>query len=122
MNQKRVLVVEDSPDIRENITEILELEGYIVTACRNGQEGLAALKESIPDLILSDIRMPFMDGYELLKEAKKDSVFRTIPFVLMSAFVERSDVDHAMKLGADAYLPKPFHTDELLQVVGRFTT
>ncbi|MFZ6014267.1 MAG: response regulator [Bacteroidota bacterium] len=120
MNRKKVLLIEDSPDIRENTTELLELEGYIVMACVNGREGLAALKESIPDLILCDVRMPVMDGYELLTEAKKDSVFLTIPFVLMSAFVERTDIDYAVKLGADAYLPKPFHTDELLKVIGRF--
>lgn len=117
MKQKLVLLIEDHRDIRENTTELLELAGYRVAALANGQEGLIALKKSSPDIILCDIRMPGIDGYEFFREIKSDPVKCAIPFVFVTSSAEKSEVETALGMGADAYLCKPYETGELFRTI-----
>lgn len=114
---KTVLIIEDNLEIRENITEILELHNYHVVSAMNGAQGIAVAKDTIPDLILCDIMMPELNGYEVLKELKKNSSTARIPFIYVTASAEKSEVKIGMDLGAHAYVRKPFDTTELIDTI-----
>ena len=115
--KKHILVVEDNDDVRENIEEILELSNYQVTTAPNGKEGVKKAKEVSPDLILCDIMMPELDGYEVLYMLSKDPVTASIPFVFLTAKAEKTDFRKGMGMGADDYLTKPFDEIELLTTI-----
>lgn len=117
MNKNHVLVIEDNQDVRENIEEILELSNYQVTLAVNGKEGVRKAKEVKPDLILCDIMMPELDGYEVLYMLSKDPDTAVIPFIFLTAKAEKGDFRKGMGMGADDYLTKPFDEMELLQAV-----
>lgn len=110
----KILVIEDEENIRENILEILENEGFDAIAAENGSIGLHLAKEKLPDLILCDILMPVLDGYGVLTALRSQSQTATIPFMFLSAKTAKIDLLQGMKLGANAYLTKPFTLDELL--------
>ncbi len=112
-----ILLIEDNDDMRENIAEILELANYKVYTASNGKEGVKTAKKIIPDLIISDIMMPVMDGYEVLYLLGKDEKTKKIPFIFLTAKAEQTDFRMGMNLGADDYLTKPFQEMELLNVV-----
>lgn len=114
---KKLLVVEDNEDIRENIVEILELAGYEVYGAPNGKEGIAKALEVSPDLILCDVMMPVLDGFGMLKIMQKNAALYDIPLIFLTAKTEKADVRKGMVLGADDYLTKPFDDTELLEVV-----
>lgn len=114
---KRILVIEDNVEVRENLSEILELYGYSVEEAVNGKDGVEKALAAPPDLILCDVMMPELDGYGVLKIlSQKDSTLG-IPFVFLTAKTEREDLRRGMNLGADDYLTKPIYKDELLEVV-----
>ncbi|MBV6645800.1 MAG: response regulator [Cyclobacteriaceae bacterium] len=115
--QKKLLIIEDNEDVRENIMEILELSNYKVVGAENGKEGVKAAKSEIPDLIICDIMMPEMDGYEVLYMLGKDPNTNGIPFIFLTAKAEKEDFRHGMSLGADDYLTKPFDDMELLAAI-----
>ncbi len=113
-----ILVVEDEEDLREVIAEELEDAGYVIRTARNGEEGLTAILEQRPDLVLSDITMPKMNGHELLQELRdKHPTCRDIPFVYLSALADKQDVMAGLNLGADDYITKPIDFDLLLMKV-----
>ncbi len=112
-----ILVIEDSGDIRENTTELLELAGYKAVSAVNGKDGLEQARKIRPDLILCDIMMPELDGYGVLRALENIPELSGTPFIFFTAKTEKSDFRIAMDLGADDYLPKPFSGDELLRVV-----
>jgi CRP-like cAMP-binding protein len=114
---KRVLVIEDNNDIRENVLEILELAGYTVYSADNGKTGVELALKHQPDLILCDIMMPEMDGYGVLYILNKHAETSTIPFIFLTAKAEHLDLRKGMDLGADDYLTKPFDDMELLQSI-----
>lgn len=114
----KILIIEDSEDIRENTCELLELAGYETFAAENGLSGLELARSSKPDLILSDIMMPELDGYGVLRAIENIPELSGTPFVFLTAKAERSDFRNGMDLGADDYLTKPFTGDELLRVIG----
>ena len=114
---KQILIVEDDKILRENTRELLVLQNYRVFTTENGKEGLEAAKRFKPDLIISDILMPVMDGYELLKNLYKDRTTRDIPFIFLSAKAEADDIRIGMNMGADDYLTKPFHEKDLLRAI-----
>lgn len=118
---KTVLVIEDNLDIRENTAEMLELEGFDVITAEDGQEGLELAIKHCPAVILCDIMMPKLNGYEVLKQLKENEKTLNIPFIYASASVEKKEVKHAMQLGADAYIRKPFDLNELMELVNKFT-
>lgn len=104
-------------EVRENTAEILELSGYEVTTASNGKEGLEQLKNEHPDLIICDIMMPELDGYGVLHIISKNPATAHIPFIFLTAKVEKADIRKGMNQGADDYLTKPFDDIELLGAV-----
>jgi PAS domain S-box-containing protein len=113
----KILVVEDSRVIREEICEILQFENFEVIWAENGIQGLEQAKKELPNLIISDILMPKLNGYQLLAELQKSSTTESIPFIFLSAKSELLDLRKGMNMGADDYLVKPFNTDELIKIV-----
>lgn len=114
---KKILVIEDNFDIRENICETLELSGYKTFQAPNGKSGIEAAQNHYPDLIICDIMMPEMDGYEVLSILSKDVKTTGIPFIFLTAKAEKADFRKGLSLGADDYITKPFREDELLNAV-----
>ena len=113
----RVLVIEDDEDIRGDILELLEGEGYPASGAQDGLAGVAAARAYLPDLILCDIMMPGLDGFGVLDELRQDPVTATIPFIFLTAKADKSDVRRGMELGADDYLTKPVAQAELLKAI-----
>jgi PAS domain S-box-containing protein len=113
----KILVVEDSKSIREEICDILQFENFEVIFAENGAQGLEQAKKELPNLIISDISMPKLNGYQFLAELQKSSVTESIPFIFLSGKAELLDLRKGMNMGADDYLIKPFNTDELIKVV-----
>lgn len=113
----RILIIEDEPAMRANLQDILELEGFLPVVAANGKEGIRLAREQQPDLILCDILMPDMNGYAVLETLRAEPATVRIPFVFLTAKGERSDVREGMELGADDYLIKPVHVDELLRAI-----
>jgi two-component system sensor histidine kinase/response regulator len=116
-SQPTILVVEDEKAILEIITFFLEDEGYQVLQALNGEAALVLLEEAKPGLIISDIRMPGMDGFALCEEVRANPDFGQLPFIFLTGRDERADVRRGMGLGADDYLTKPFEPEELLSAV-----
>lgn len=114
---KKVLVIDDNQEIRENVSEILDLGGYSTRMAEDGKSGLRLAAEWLPDLIVCDIMMPGIDGYGVLQVLSGNPRTSMIPFVFLSAKAEGADVRKGMSLGADDYLTKPFEESELLDVV-----
>ncbi|WP_330202738.1 hybrid sensor histidine kinase/response regulator [Cyanobacterium sp. DS4] len=114
---EKILVIEDEINIARNIKQILDLSDFYTITAEDGAEGVELAKEEIPDLILCDVMMPNLDGYQVLTELKKDSKTENIPFIFLTAKSDRPDFRKGMELGADDYLTKPFTPDELLTAV-----
>jgi len=117
MEKKKILVVEDEKNIRENIAEFLEMEDFDVHVANNGNQGLIEAISIHPDLILSDVMMPEVDGYELLKRVRSHDEIKNTPFIFLTAKSERNDQRIGMGLGADDFILKPFTAFELLDAV-----
>lgn len=117
MSQETILIVEDNPILREGLQEMLELEGFQVFTAANGREALDEMENLIPDLILSDIAMPVMDGYDFFYTVREHPKWVTIPFVFLTARGEREDVLAGKDMGAEDYLIKPVTHEDLVTVV-----
>ncbi|MGA7721749.1 MAG: response regulator [Ignavibacteriaceae bacterium] len=115
--QNTLLVVEDDFDVRENITEILTENSYNVISASNGKEAIGKIILESPDLILSDIMMPEMNGFQFLEFVQNSRNFAHIPFVFLTAKSSTQEIRDGMMKGADDYLPKPFKAYELLEMV-----
>jgi len=114
---KRLLVVDDEPNLLRAVAACLKTENYEVTTARSGQEALLRVVESVPDLIISDIRMPGMDGYKLARQLRGSPRTALVPIVFLTAKDETADRIEGFRAGIDAYLTKPFEPDELIAVV-----
>jgi len=114
---KKILVIEDEFQIRDNIREVLELQGFSPLLAENGRIGLKMAQTLHPDLILCDIMMPEMDGYRVLQELRQQSQTAMIPFIFLTAKSDRMEQRQGMELGADDYLTKPFSTGELIRAI-----
>jgi two-component system sensor histidine kinase/response regulator len=112
-----VLAIEDEPAILENILETLEFGAFTALGAKNGLVGVNMARQHLPDLIVSDIMMPEMDGYAVLNELRNDPTTASIPFIFLTAKTERESIRHAMQIGADDYLTKPFTPSELLVAI-----
>ncbi len=117
MEKETVLIVEDNLILRSGLQEMLGFEGFRVLSAGNGIEGLALMSNNLPDLILSDISMPIMDGFEFFKRVRARPEWITIPFIFLTARGEREDMMTGRDLGAEDYLVKPLTREELLTVV-----
>ncbi|MGI8786320.1 MAG: response regulator transcription factor [Pyrinomonadaceae bacterium] len=114
---KRLLVVDDDPGLLLAVSDTLRAEGYEVKTARRGAEALTRIAESLPDLIISDIRMPGMDGYQLVKNLRSNARTRLVPIIFLTAKDEIADRITGFRTGVDAYLTKPFEPDELTAIV-----
>ncbi|MDC6385845.1 response regulator [Flagellimonas taeanensis] len=113
----KILLVEDDTSLRENVEELLELSGFEVFTASNGKIAVEMARKEHPDLVLCDIMMPEMDGYEVLEHLSSDESTKHIPFIFVSAKTERHEIRKGMNLGADDYLTKPFEEHELLGAI-----
>ena len=111
---RKVMVVDDDADIVEMTRLVLEGGGYQVIPARSGADALHILDQAQPDLILLDVNMPDMDGWEVLRLLKADEGFRSLPVVMFTVKMEFRDKVHALQDGAQDYITKPFAYDELL--------
>lgn len=114
---KKILLIEDNDDVRNNTAEILELSNYEVIVAENGKIGVQQAIEHQPDLIICDIMLPLLDGYGVLHAIHKNEKIKNTPFIFLTAKTERSDFRKGMELGADDYITKPFNGTELLNAV-----
>jgi two-component system, sensor histidine kinase and response regulator len=112
-----ILAIEDETKIRENIQDILELEGFNVLTAENGRIGVQLAQEHNPDLIICDVMMPELDGYDVLVALRQDPSTLKIPFIFLSAKATKADFRKGMLLGADDYLTKPFTPSELREAI-----
>ncbi|MBE0680644.1 MAG: response regulator [Anaerolineales bacterium] len=120
----RILIAEDEPDIRELVAFTLRFAGHEVVATSNGEEALRQASEIIPDIILMDVRMPRMTGYDACRALKADPVLKDIPVVFLSAKGQDSEIQTGLDAGAEEYLLKPFAPDQLTErvkaILGKF--
>jgi len=114
MQNKQIVVIEDEPDILEVLCYNLEREGYKVFESLDGSEGLALIKQKMPDLVLLDLMLPSMDGLEICRQLKANQRTQHIPIIMVTAKGEESDVVLGLGIGADDYIPKPFSPRELI--------
>lgn len=113
----RVLVVDDQAELREEVSDWLEMEGYETLVACNGRQALTTALQHCPDLIVSDIAMPEMDGFQLLLELRANPELSSTPFIFLTARADHEFVRKGMGLGADDYLTKPFSHTELLNTI-----
>lgn len=113
----KILIAEDERDIRELITFTLRYAGHEVTQAANGEEALQLAKQTIPELILMDVRMPKMTGYEACRHMKADETIKHIPVVFLSAKGQETEIQTGLEVGASDYILKPFAPDQLIKRV-----
>jgi CheY-like chemotaxis protein len=114
---KRILLIEDNHNLREEIMNVLELEGFDVRTAENGRVGLTRIEEEVPDLVLCDLMMPDMDGYETLKAIRSNPTTHTLPVILLTARDDEECRSKGNELGANDYVTKPFKIPDLLRAV-----
>ncbi|MGE5682696.1 MAG: response regulator transcription factor [Bacillota bacterium] len=112
-----ILIVEDDLYTRTNVIDLLNETGYIVYSAEDGIEGLTAAKKNLPDLVISDITMPQLNGIELFYALKKDPVTSTIPVIFLTSRSEPNEIKAGLDLGAEGYITKPFHMSDLLGAI-----
>ncbi len=101
-----ILIIEDEPILQKTLSESLRQEGYEIKSALDGEEGIKMARESNPDLILLDLILPKIDGFEVLEELKKDENTKAIPVIVLTNMENESDIEKALTLGATAYLVK----------------
>src|SRR5687767_5848890 len=114
---KKILVIEDEPEMRRNLLTILKLEKFIGLGAENGRAGVEMAKKEKPDMVLCDVMMPELDGYGVLEALRNDPALVTVPFIFLTAKGEKRDVRSGMNLGADDYLTKPVAKADLLSAI-----
>lgn len=116
----RIVVAEDEQDIRELLVFILELAGHQVVAVSDGAQAVEAVRKEMPDLVILDVRMPHMDGYDACRLLKQDAQTAHIPVIFLSARGQDSEVQTGLELGAEKYIVKPFSPEGLLKEIAPF--
>lgn len=114
---KKILVIEDEAETRDNLVLMLEMEGFKTVSAANGSLGVAMARRELPDIILCDVSMPELDGYGVLENLRADSSTVSIPFIFLTARGDKKDLRTGMNLGADDYLTKPATAEEVLSAI-----
>jgi DNA-binding response OmpR family regulator len=114
---KRLLIVDDEPNLLRAVAACLRSEGYEVRTARGGKDALLSLAESVPDIVISDVRMPGMDGHALVHRMRSTPRTALVPVIFLTAKDQREDRVEGFRTGVDAYVTKPFEPDELLAVI-----
>ena len=117
---KRILVVEDQEDLRGILRDLLTGSGYDVVDAANGQDGVAKAKSERPDLILMDIQLPIVNGYETTQQIKADPNLKATPIIAVSSYAMKGDEDEARASGCDHYITKPYSPLQLLRIIQGF--
>jgi two-component system, cell cycle response regulator DivK len=117
---QRILVVEDQPDNRQILRDLLTSANFEVIEAVDGEAGLAAAATHRPDLILSDIQLPGIDGYEASRRPKADTRLHAIPIIAVTSYALAGEADTARTAGCDAYIPKPYSPRQLLAKVREY--
>lgn len=118
---KEILVVDDTPEMIDVVQAVLESEGYKVDGANGGKECLEKLKKKRPDLILLDLKMPGMDGWDVLREIRKNKETKSIPVMMYTTVDKNPDEDMLKERGVDDYIQKPFDMENLVLKVERLT-
>ena len=116
----KILVVEDNQDNREMVVKVLKFNGYQVVEAVDGEEAIEKAKTEHPDLILLDIFLPKMDGYEATRRLKGDTSLRNIPIIALTAHAMKGSMEEALAVGCDGYIPKPIDVRELPKQIQHF--
>ena len=114
---KRILIVEDEAHVLAVIEKRLTTQGYEVLTAMDGREGLRRARSDRPDLIILDLILPGIDGYQVCSMLKRDAAYRHIPVMMLSARTQHRDIEQGMVVGADAYMTKPFQPAALLKQI-----
>ena len=117
IEKRKILIIEDELALRKDIVEMLTFEGFDVVEAENGVHGVEVAREHLPDLIICDIMMPELNGFEVLEELRKDFETQTIPFIFLTARTDKQDRKRGMSEGADDFLTKPFKVEDLLSTI-----
>jgi len=117
---KRILVVEDHEDNRRILRDLLGTTGYEMIEAEDGAEGVAKAKAEKPDLILMDIQLPLLDGYEATRQIKAEPALAAIPIIVVTSYALSGDEEKAKAAGCDAYVSKPYSPRQLLQKIREF--
>lgn len=120
MGKKKVLIVDDEPDIVESLKFALELEGIECIVAHAGEEALVKAKNAMPDLILLDVMLPQINGYKVSRLLKFDQAYKQIPIIMLTARAQEKDREVGIETGADEYVTKPFAMGELVELVKRY--
>ena len=119
-SQKRVMIVDDSATIRRFVMFALRARGLHVVTAEDGQDALEKMAHSPVDLIITDLNMPKMDGFGLVRRIREDSEYGTLPVIILSSLSKTEDIDRGMDLGANAYLTKPFDESRIQYEVAKY--
>ena len=119
---KRILVVEDQEDNRQILRDLLGSVGYQILEAEDGARGVAAAEAERPDLILMDIQLPLIDGYEATRRIKANPALRAIPIIVVTSYALGGDEEKARAAGCDAYVAKPYSARKLLETINRYLT
>ncbi|HRH43061.1 MAG TPA: response regulator transcription factor [Pyrinomonadaceae bacterium] len=119
---KRLLIIDDDPNLLMAIAAVLRGEGFEVTTARNGKDAILQIAKSLPDLIVSDVRMPLMDGFTLARQLRSAPHTKLIPIIFLTAKDETDDRIEGFRSGVDVYLTKPFEPNELIAVINNILT
>jgi CheY-like chemotaxis protein len=117
---KKILVIEDNDQNRYLFSFILEKNGYQVIAARDGLEGINKAKEEKPELILVDIRLPKLDGYEVTRQLRELPEFKSVPIIALTAYAIKGDREKTLEAGCDGYIPKPIIPEEFIKTVNSY--
>jgi two-component system cell cycle response regulator DivK len=117
---KRILVVEDQADNRQILRDLLTSEGYRVIEAQDGEEGVRAAAAERPDLILMDIQLPRLDGYEATRRIKADPALRAIPIIVVTSYSLSGDEAKARAAGCDDFVPKPYSRRQLMDKISQY--
>ncbi|MCB1904300.1 MAG: response regulator [Gammaproteobacteria bacterium] len=114
---KKVLIVDDEQNIAISVEYLMRREGFDVSVAKDGEEGLSMIRSLRPDLVLLDVMMPKMDGFQVCAEVRADEDLNSVRIIMLTAKGREAEVEKGLSLGADAYIPKPFSTSDLVSRV-----
>ncbi len=114
-----ILIIEDEMALLESLTLLFDMSGFTVTTASNGSDAIAILdkEDHHPEVIICDVNLPDMPGHDILKHLRQHKTKSTTPFIFLSAFADKNDVQLGLNMGADEYVTKPFHIQDLLNTV-----
>jgi len=116
---KSILIIEDDPSFSRAINHIVEKEGYDVSTASNGMTGLRMVRENPPDLLILDVMLPGLDGFEICSQLRSDPPTAELPIIMLSAKGQETDRETGLKVGASEYLTKPVNRELLLETISR---